>query len=557
MQRRTLNKTLPFVLFASGCALVLGAASACSDTPASPSQSTAGTSTTTSGTGPGTSGTGGTPSTGGSITTGGTTPTAGTATGGTGVVPTAGTGGTAAGGTSGGVGGGGGSGGTVPAGGSGPACKAVTPINGSGLTVSATDVSAFKFANSPPGTMTKMAYDPVGKVIVVLGQDGKMYSTAEPTIPTTMTTTPLSTLAAYDAGYTPDGQNKDHRGIVFGPDGTLYVLAVRGGGDVGVTIRKGVPGAGGGARTWSNLVTTSQGFPAGGTNFDHSFSGIAISPDGMSLYFSSGSRSDHGEKEGATGEVPLSSAIFKVPTATPTVLSNDMTALAPVMFADGTRNSFDMAFNAAGDLIGTENGPDMDLPDEVNWLQQGKHYGFPFRFGAVNNPVGEAGYTATGDKRLHPGYQAVDQNKYVYDATLAPPAGQAFVDPILNKGPAATVARADRNADPAPVAAGLAGVTGHRSPLGIAFDTGGVLCGQYYKQGFMLSYGALKSDSLGDGGNDLLLLTLTKGADSYTMTANQLAKGIQAPMDSVLVGNKLYTVGFGGAPLYVFVFPTP
>ena len=41
------------------------------------------------------------------------------------------------------------------------------------------------------------------------------------------------------------------------------------------------------------------------------------------------------------------------------------------------------------------------------------------------------------------------------------------------------------------------------------------------------------------------------------MTANQLAKGIQAPMDSVLVGNKLYTVGFGGAPLYVFVLPTP
>jgi len=555
MQRRPLKKTAPFVLLVTACGVVLAAAAACSNSPASPGPGTAGTNVGTGGSGVPAGGGGASSGTGGSGMTAGTT--TGGSTGGT-VTQTAGTGGTPAaggGGTGGGTAGGTGGGGGGNAG--GPPCKAVTAINGSGLTVSDPNISAFKFAASPQGTATKMAWDPVGKVIVVLMQSGMMYSTAEPTIPTTMTTTALSTLAPYNSGYQADGAHGDHRGIVFGPDGALYVLAVRGGGDVGVIIQKGVAPAGGGARTWTKLVTTSTGFPAGGTNFDHSFSGIAISPDGTSLYFSSGSRSDHGEKEGATGEVPLSSAIFKVPTATPTVLSNDMAALAPVMFADGTRNSFDMAFNAAGDLIATENGPDMDLPDEVNFLQQGKHYGFPFRFGAVNNPVGDAAYTAAGDKRLHPGYQAVDNNKYVADTTLAPPAGQTFVDPILNMGPDANVARADRNADPAPVAAGLAGVTGHRSPLGIAFDTAGMLCGAYYKQGFMLSYGALKADSLGDAGSDLLLLTLTKAGDAYTMTAKQVAKGIQAPMDSVLVGNKLYTVGFGGAPFYVFVLPTP
>jgi hypothetical protein len=52
---------------------------------------------------------------------------------------------------------------------------------------------------------------------------------------------------------------------------------------------------------------------------------------------------------------------------------------------------------------------------------------------------------------------------------------------------------------------------------------------------------------------------MTKGADGkYTMTAKQLAKGIKAPMDSVLVGNRLFTIGFGNAgQIYMFELPTP
>ena len=109
----------------------------------------------------------------------------------------------------------------------------------------------------------------------------------------------------------------------------------------------------------------------------------------------------------------------------------------------------------------------------------------------------------------------------------------------------------------AAVTAGFAGLTGHRSPLGIVFDTAGASCGSYFKQGFVLSYGSVKADALGDEGRDLLFLNMTKMGDKYTMTTKQIAKGIESPMDAVLVGNKLFTIGYGGAPMYVFVLPTP
>lgn len=531
---------LPLLGLLSAVGGVVSLAAACSSTETPGPVGVAGTTSQTGGVG----GSGGA-SAGGS---------AGAAiAGGTGgAVPVAGGGGSAP------VAGTGGGGGATP-----PACKAVTPLNGAGLTMKATDISAFRYAPKPQGPeMIKMAYDPVGMKVVIQQRNGNL-TAVDPMValPTTASDATVTTTAPYNSGYDGEGNN-DHRGLAFDKNGVMYVLSVTGGGNVGVRIKKGVPGATPDApRTWTTLVSTSQGFASSGTNFDHSFSGIAVSPDASSLFFSSGSRTDHGEPENGLREVPLSSAIFKVPTATPTDIRNDATALAPFLYADGTRNAFDMDFNAEGDLIGTDNGPDMDLPDEINFYEQGKHYGFPQRFGAVDNPVLDAGYTAAGDKRLHAnsGYQAVDNNTYVADAQIEKAAaGVTVADPILNMGPDANWARADRNADPAKVAGGFAGITGHRSPLGIAFDTAGALCGEYYKQGFVLSYGSVLEGALSDGGKDLLLINLTKANGAYTMSVKQLASGITAPMDAVLVGNRLFSIGFGAAgEVLVYVLPTP
>jgi len=112
------------------------------------------------------------------------------------------------------------------------------------------------------------------------------------------------------------------------------------------------------------------------------FNGIIVSPDGNSLFINSGSRTDHGEVEDDGGvfpntrEVALTAKIFRLPaTASNLLLPNDTNALrnAGYIFAEGTRNSFDFAWAPNGDLFATENGPDRDMSDELNWLRQGLH----------------------------------------------------------------------------------------------------------------------------------------------------------------------------------------
>jgi hypothetical protein len=533
-------------LFADLASLTVLAIVGCGTDPAPQPMNTAGN-TGTSGAGVGGQTGGGATGLGG--TSGGLPGTAGTA--------GSGTAGTTGGGT-------GGGGGDTP-----PACKPVTGVNGSGLTVSAPDISAFKYVPKPDDikNTTKLAYDPVGKVVVMLLQNGTMFS-FDPNValPTAAMNQPVTTYMPYNAGYTGNG---DHRGIVFDKDGHLYVMSAQGnaGQPMSVTIKKGTLGAGG-ARTWTDLVTTGTPYTAGtAPNYNHSFSGLTLSPDGKSLLFSSGSRTEHGEEQGPSGipdnnrESPLTSAILKVPTDTPTVLHNNDAMLQPFLFADGTRNAFSIAFNAAGDLIGTDNGPDMDLPDELNFIEQGKHYGFPWRFGDVDNPVRMAGFVRENDKRLRADVYQTGAPTYKAEPNFpAPPAG-GFVDPIRNLGPdanffvASATAAAPTKAD---AVTGLMGITAHRSPLGLVFDAAGASCGEYYKQGFFLSYGPIPSGSIGDAGQDLVLVTLKKADGKYTMNAKQIAKGILGAIDAVMVGNRLFTIGYGdGGNVFVFALPTP
>jgi hypothetical protein len=60
-----------------------------------------------------------------------------------------------------------------------------------------------------------------------------------------------------------------------------------------------------------------------------------------------------------------------------------------------------------------------------------------------------------------------------------------------------------------------------------------------------VSYGAL-IDVMGDRGQDVALMQLYKVNGNYEMNLTQLVLGFTGPMDSTLVGNKLYVVELMG-----------
>lgn len=341
-------------------------------------------------------------------------------------------------------------------------------------------------------------------------------------------------------------------GLAFGPDGTLYIVE----NDlqshtIQAIIRKGVPDASG-ARVWSTLASTEP-FPRSNTNFDHLFSGIVVSPDGKYVYLNSGSRTDHGEIESDNSfypnlrEVPLTSAIFRLPAdGQDLMLPNDEAELKAqgYLYADGTRNAFDLAFAPNGDLFAIDNGPDADYPEELNWIQEGQHYGFPWRFGNYDNPQQFPDYDAKQDVHLSPDFIAVQRGTYIKDPTFPPPP-MAFTDPIENVGPDGDQYRGDDGSqkDSSDEGKSIYTFTPHRSPLGLVFDTEGALSDEFKGDAFLLSFGSAGGD-LTDKGQDLLHVKLTKNGDTYQAKVTQLVRDFRQPIDSVLIKNKLYVLDY-------------
>ena len=347
-------------------------------------------------------------------------------------------------------------------------------------------------------------------------------------------------------------------GMTFGPDGTLYVVVNRKADQnhTQAVIRKGVPD-GAGHYTWSTLVSTEP-YQFSNNNFDHLYNGIVVSRDGKWVYVNAGSRSDHGEVESTSGvfpdtrEVPLTSAIFRVPAdAHDLMLPNDEAGLKPYLYADGTRNAYDLEFAPNGDLFATDNGPDADYPDELNWIREGLHYGFPWRFGVQDNPQQFPGYDSSKDVRLPPDFVAVKNGTYRNDPGFPKPPAVKFADPVVNLGPDATQYRGDDGGQHDAAAEGkpLYTFTPHRSPLGLVFATDAKMPADLRADGgalsaFVLSWGAA-GGTLSDKGQDLLHLSLTKRGDNYEAVTTQVARDFKMPIDAVMIENRLYVLEYG------------
>ncbi len=325
-----------------------------------------------------------------------------------------------------------------------------------------------------------------------------------------------------------------------------------------------------GSRSWS-VVARTEDYAWGGKA--HGFNNVVVSPDGQWLYLNCGSRTDHGEVQSVNGafpglrEEPITAKILRVPSnAVDLLLPNDETALQAggFIYASGVRNTYDMAFDADGHLFGVENSGDHDDPEELNWLQQGGHYGFPWTAGGNPNPTRVIGYEPANDPLLNTGYPSATTDFY-YDSTFPLPLWVDPTEPVRNTGPDGDRLRDPANGgivDASDQALPMTTFTCHRSPLGLVFDEDGSLSSSFQFDGFLLSF-TPGGDTLGyspiapwgipvvpaDTSEDLLHLQFSYDdvAGTFTVQTTRIAEGFYLPVDAALVGHVLYVIEHWGS----------
>jgi glucose/arabinose dehydrogenase len=401
----------------------------------------------------------------------------------------------------------------------------------------------------------RLVRDPVSGALFVLRRAGDVFRL---TVPAQGTATLERLFSAADTGVS------DAQGMAFAPDGTLFIVGNQTSGlDNFATIRRGARGSGD-QRTWTTFAQTVP-YPRSNTAFDHQWNGIVVSPDGRFVYLSSGSRTDHGEVQTSGGrfpglrEVPLTAKIFRLPATSSGVLLLDDEAFlvgAGYVFARGVRNSFDPAFNGAGELFSGDNSGDRDDNDELNWLREGGHYGFPWRMGTNDTPQQFPGYNPEADRLVDHRFYAYQNGFFHDDPTYPPRPSVPLIDPIPNLGSDANSFR-----DPATgavmkasdVGRPLGTFTTHRSPLGLSFDTSNALAGRYRGGAFILGWtrGDPSGDSaqgpFRDASQDLLFLDMQRTASGYEIRAQSVVCGFLNPIDTEILNGRLYVLEFGGA----------
>ena len=352
------------------------------------------------------------------------------------------------------------------------------------------------------------------------------------------------------------------QGFIIGPDGHMYLVGNERVNEetmtVGIIVRAERIANDGDERQFVELARTAPYYRT--VFFDHLFNGIAISPDGGHIYVNSGANTDHGENQSLSQDVadvremPITTKILKLPADGENILlDNNEAALrrAGYLYSDGVRNSFDLAFNAQGELFASENAGDRDDPEEINWIREGHHYGFPWRMGTTDTPQQFPGYDPDNDPFIHPDSWAARSGFFYNDlAYPAVPEGVTFTDPVVNLGPDADGFRDEADGiikDASDLGVTISSLTPHRSPLGLAFDTEFALAEPYNGDGFVASWTPLTSILLapfGDDSEDVLHLEMTLNEDgtNYEMNVTRLIRGFLQPVDIVFVGTTMYVL---------------
>src|SRR5436190_5916741 len=303
-------------------------------------------------------------------------------------------------------------------------------------------------------------------------------------------------------------------GLAFDRDARLYVVAnVQTPGKIlvnRVLIYRTAPVNGAGEMSRPELWTRFD-YPYGVGGFNHGACRIAQGPDGK-IYLGSGSRTDHGEAGDEANISRLGEGPHPDVPGGPGFAGGDFTACilrfdpakgqqVPEVFSRGNRNPFGFDWDHKGRLIDAENGPMADHPEELNYIQQGKHYGFPYVFGNNEKPD--------------------------YEDAPKPARGLTFEPPIKNVGPGGLLGDHP-----------LYSLAPHSAPGGLIFYRTGRLPKKYENTFFLARFGNLVNYNR--IGFDVLSIRLEEQDGKLTAHTERFLDRLGRPIDLCVSGGKLY-----------------
>ncbi len=304
------------------------------------------------------------------------------------------------------------------------------------------------------------------------------------------------------------------------------------------------------------------------TTFDHGWNALVVSPDKKFIYVNSGARTDHGEVQDNKGAYPnardnaLTANVFRIPVnAENLLLGTDAAKLKAdgYLYAEGIRNAYDMTFDGKGNLFGVVNSGDYDQSEEMFWIRQGRHYGFPWQMAGVENPQQFSPWEPdpAKDAFISPGSHAWIVKYFRNDPDFPKiPEGVKFSPGVQNLGPDANEYRdiaSGKIVDGDITGRTVSTFNAHSVPLGLVFDVKNVLSPEFKGDGFVFRYGGGSdrpgTNLLRKAGKDLMHLDMSynSAADNYYMRTTTLVNNFNAPVDAVMVDNKIYVMEHGTA----------
>jgi len=326
-----------------------------------------------------------------------------------------------------------------------------------------------------------------------------------------------------------------------------------------------------------SVVFNTVEYATNRTVFDHGWNALEISPDGKYIFVNSGARTDHGEVQDNNGAWPnarngaLTSKVFRFPiNSKDLLLPDDEEKLKAdgYIFAEGIRNAYDLAFDGSGNLFGVSNSSDYDHNEDMFWIRQGHHYGFPWIVGGIENPQQYPDWQPNPDtdpfipRSAHAWVVRYFRNDPDFPKI---PTGVKFSPGIQNLGPDANEYRghSGKILDGDLTGVSVSTFTPHSSPLALFFDRKNNLSKDLKGDGFTIRYSLGARSALmkpfTEQGADLLHLDLSynKATDNYFVKTNRIVEGFNAATDAVMIKNNVFVIEYGatGGNIWKIILP--